>query len=319
VQLRLDTPVAAVYEDRFILRSYSPQATVAGGVALNPLATKHRGRQLTLVREQLGQLKEADPLTALVTFVKIAGERGLRPKDLTALTGWNSELVSSLISEARESKLVVEAAGMLFSPDTFNRLCGETVAELERHHKREPLSRGMLRETLRERIFAHLPADVFAAVVTYLELKEQIVSEKETVRVRDHRIDISEKDARLRDALEQIYLKASVAAPTLEEAMNSAGLSPAERAYGRKILQLLLDGQKLVRIQGDMFMHVSVISELQSKLKDFGSKHEPERLIDVAEFKDLAGVSRKYAIPLLEYFDREKVTRRAGDKRLILK
>jgi selenocysteine-specific elongation factor len=83
-------------------------------------------------------------------------------------------------------------------------------------------------------------------------------------------------------------------------------------------LQLLLDGQRLVRVHGEMFMHASVIAELQSKLKDFASRREPERLIDVAEFKELAGISRKYAIPLLEYFDRERVTRRAGDKRLIL-
>jgi selenocysteine-specific elongation factor len=319
VQLRLDAPVIAVYQDRFIMRSYSPQATIAGGVILNPLATKHRGKQLSLVREQLAQLKDADRLVAVIVFVKVAGERGLRPKDLTALTGWTNDLVTSLIKEAREQTLVVEAAGVLFSPDIFSRLSGALVEELGRHHKREPLSRGMLRETLRERIFAHLAADVFGAVIADLERKEQVVSEKETVRVRDHSIDISEKDAKLRDTLEQIYLKASVAAPTLEDAMKSAGISAAERGYGRKILQLLLDGQRLVRVHGEMFMHASVVAELQSKLKDFASRREPERLIDVAEFKDLAGVSRKYAIPLLEYFDRERVTRRAGDKRLILK
>jgi selenocysteine-specific elongation factor len=319
VQLRLDKPILAVYEDRFIVRSYSPQATIAGGVVLNPLATKHRGKQLRLVREQLGQLKDADQLTVVLTFVKIAGEEGLRPKDLTSLTGWTIDLVGSLVSQAREKKLIVEAAGVLFSQDAFDSLSRAIVEELERHHTREPLARGMLRETLRERIFAHLSADVFSAVIADLEKKEQIVSEKETVRARDHSIDISEKDAKLRDKLEEVYLKASVAAPTLDEAMTSAGVSSAEKAHGRKILQLLLDSQKLVRVQGEMFMHAAVIGELQSKLRDFASKREPERLIDVAEFKELAGVSRKYAIPLLEYFDRERITRRAGDKRLVLK
>ena len=84
-------------------------------------------------------------------------------------------------------------------------------------------------------------------------------------------------------------------------------------------MQLLIDERKLVRIQGQMFMHARVIEDLKMKLLNYASQHEPERLIDVAAFKDLARVSRKYAIPLLEYFDREQVTRRAGDKRLILK
>jgi selenocysteine-specific elongation factor len=84
-------------------------------------------------------------------------------------------------------------------------------------------------------------------------------------------------------------------------------------------MQLLIDDRKLVRIQGEMFMHTQVLEDLKTRLRNYASQHEPDRLIDVAAFKDLAGVSRKYAIPLLEYFDREQVTRRAGDKRLILK
>ena len=100
--------------------------------------------------------------------------------------------------------------------------------------------------------------------------------------------------------------------------MTRAEVPPASRNQARKILQLLIDDKKLVRIQGEMFMHTQVLQDLKTKLSNYASQHEPERLIDVAAFKDLAGVSRKYAIPLLEYFDREHVTRRAGDKRLIL-
>jgi selenocysteine-specific elongation factor len=101
--------------------------------------------------------------------------------------------------------------------------------------------------------------------------------------------------------------------------MTKANIPAAQRAQARKLLQLLIDDRKLVRIQGEMFMHSQVLHDLKTKLHTYASQHEPDRLIDVAAFKDLAGVSRKYAIPLLEYFDREQVTRRAGDKRLILK
>jgi selenocysteine-specific elongation factor len=94
---------------------------------------------------------------------------------------------------------------------------------------------------------------------------------------------------------------------------------PAQRPQARKILQMLLDNGTLVRAQADMFLHADAIARLRALLRDFASQHEPERLIDVSQFKELAGVSRKYAIPLLEYFDRERMTRRAGDKRIILK
>ena len=100
--------------------------------------------------------------------------------------------------------------------------------------------------------------------------------------------------------------------------MARAGDAASQRSQARKILQLLLDNGKLLRIQGDMFMDAQVVQQLKMKLQAYAAQHEPDRLIDVPTFKTLAGVSRKYAIPLLEYFDREHVTRRAGDKRLIL-
>jgi selenocysteine-specific elongation factor len=118
--------------------------------------------------------------------------------------------------------------------------------------------------------------------------------------------------------LEQTYIAAGVEAPSLEEAMKSVGVAAQEFVQARKVLQLLIDDYTLVRVHNDLFMHKDVVENLKSKIVDYGARHEPERLIDVAAFKDLAGVSRKYAIPLLEYFDRERVTRRAGDKRLIL-
>jgi selenocysteine-specific elongation factor len=139
------------------------------------------------------------------------------------------------------------------------------------------------------------------------------------VRSSGHSVGLSEKDAELRNRIEQLYLASGVEAPSIDEAMTKAGVLTAQRPQARKLMQILIDDRKLVRIQGEMFMHTQVLEDLKSRLLDYAAKREPERLIDVASFKDLAGVSRKYAIPLLEYFDREHITRRAGDKRLILK
>ena len=214
---------------------------------------------------------------------------------------------------------VVESGGVYLSHESFAQLSNEVVAELERHHKREPLARGMVRETLREKLFAHSLPELFGAVIGRLEAKEQVVSEKDVIRASGHRVDLSDQDAKLSEQIEKAYRDAGVEAPTLDEAMARAGIAAAQRVQARKIVQLLLDGRKLVRVQGEMFMHAEVIDDLMIKLRDYGAAHEPDRLIDVPAFKTLAGVSRKYAIPLLEYFDREQVTRRAGDKRIIVK
>jgi selenocysteine-specific elongation factor len=161
--------------------------------------------------------------------------------------------------------------------------------------------------------------EVFNAVIGRLEVKGDVTSEKDVVRLSSHRVDLTDQDAKLSEQIEKVYLDAGVEAPSLDEAMTRAHVAPAQRTQARKILQLLIDGGKLVRVHGDMFMHATALRNLKTKLQEYGAQHEPDRLIDVATFKNLAAVSRKYAIPLLEYFDREQVTRRAGDKRLILR
>jgi selenocysteine-specific elongation factor len=135
------------------------------------------------------------------------------------------------------------------------------------------------------------------------------------VRASTHSLDLSPEDAAARDLLEKTYRDAALEAPALEDALAAAGPS---RERARKLLQLLLDAGTLVRVREDLLFHRDALAALTASLRDYGARHEPERLIDVAAFKELSGVSRKYAIPLLEYFDRERVTRRAGDRRLIL-
>jgi selenocysteine-specific elongation factor len=318
-QLRLEAPVVAVHGERFILRSYSPAETIAGGVILDPFAVRHRGREMGQVVQLLRSLLSDDRAAQFAAFVRTAGERGLRLADLAAATGWTNEVLAQVGTEVQAQRVVVELGGVYLARESLDRLSRAVAAELDRYHKREPLARGMLRETLREKVFAHALPEVFAGVIAQLETSGEVVSEKDIVRLSRHSVGLSEKDAELSKRIEQVYSRAGVEAPSVDEALTKAGVGAAQRAQARKILQLLIDDRKLVRIQGEMFMHARVIEDLKARLLTYASQHEPERLIDVAAFKDLAGVSRKYAIPLLEYFDREQITRRAGDKRVILK
>src|SRR6201988_3033671 len=318
-QLRLEAPVVAVHGDRFILRSYSPAETIAGGMIVDPFATKHRGREMAHTLELLHCLMREDRAAKFEAFVQTAGDRGLRLNDLGAATGWTNEVLARVASEVQKTGSVIEIGGLFMARSSLDRLSDAVVAELERYHKREPLARGMLRETLREKLFTHSATELFNGVIARLETQSKVVSEKDIVRSSKHSVGLSEQETELSKRIEQLYLVAGVEAPTIDELMTRANVAAPQRAQARKILQLLIDDRTLVRIQGEMFMHTKVVQDLKTKLRAYATQHEPDRLIDVPAFKDLAGVSRKYAIPLLEFFDREQVTRRAGDKRLILK
>jgi selenocysteine-specific elongation factor len=318
-QLRLEAPVVALHGDHFIIRTYSPPATIAGGTVVDPHAIKHRGKEILKTRERLRAMMSPDRTLKFSAFVRASGSSGLRDRDIAASTGWSDAVLSAVALAAQAKGSIVAADGVFLATEDFDSLCASLLDELAAHHKREPLARGVPRETLREKIFAHSEPEVFRAVIARLEKEGAVVSERDTVRAREHSVDLSEKDALLRDRLQEVYNESGLEAPSVEEAMVRAGVVASEWVHGRKILQLLIESHAIVRVQGEIFMHTRALDGLKAKLQQYGSEHEPERLIDVAAFKDLAGVSRKYAIPLLEYLDRERITRRAGDKRVILR
>lgn len=321
VQLRLESPVVALPGERFIIRSYSPSLTIAGGRILDALSLKHRGRELAGTRERLTRLMTADRKSEFALFVETAGEQGLRRADLAARTGWTDEALEDAAQRALENGAVVDAEGVYISKESFERISQATLAEVSQHHKREPLARGLLRETLRERIFSHTAPEVFRSVMLHLEKTGVLVSEKEVVRAASHKLSLSSDDTAFRDRLEKIYKDAALEPPTLDEALSAAHAGDGARAareHDRKIFQLLLDARLLARVSPDLFFHREALELLTTRLREYAARHEPERLIDVPTFKTIAGITRKYAIPLLEYFDRERITRRAGDKRIIL-
>ena len=319
VQLRLESPIIALHDDRFVIRSYSPQQTIAGGVVLHPFAVKHRSRELANTRQLLQALMETDRVLKFQTFVEFSGERGSRLEDVGAATGWTDDVLQLVAADTRSHSALTDAGGVFLSTGHFDTYARRVKEELEKFHKREPLAKGLVRETLREKVFAHSATEIFSSVLSALEAQKVLVSEKDTVRAYSHSVDLSDQDRELRQAFEQAYKAAGVEAPSVDEVMTRTGVASSGRQHARKILQLLIDGGKIIRIQGEMMMHGAVIEDLKRKLTEYGAKNEPDRLIDVATFKEIAGVSRKYAIPLLEYFDRVRVTRRAGDKRIILK
>jgi len=318
VQLRLEIPVVCVPDERFILRQYSPPMTIAGGRVLDNSAVKHRRKDAEAVRKYLQDLTEADHAKRIKIYLETANEHGLTLKDLKARAAWRSEILKRAIAENLEKKAVIAAESFFIARTPFDNLKARTLSEIEDFHRKEPLARGILRETLREKIFARLPLEIFKAVLSSLEADKKVASEKDFVRDAAHNLELSGEDKALHERLAAIYRTAKLEVPKLEDALAEAMRgTKADKNHARKIFQLLLNAGEVVRITDEFYFPRAEIDSLIAKLKNFAD-NSADRLIDVAEFKTIAGISRKYAIPLLEYFDRERVTRRAGDKRLIL-
>src|SRR5712692_2955726 len=314
-QLRFELPVVGVLGDRFIIRSYSPSRTIGGGMILDAFAIKHRSREVTAVRVRLESLLGGDRAKQLSLFVENAS--GLRRDDIAARTGWRDKVIEEATKNALSGGAIVDAEGVLISRASIDDLKRAVLEAVAAHHQREPLSRGFGKEILRERHFAHAPAEIFRAVLNPLESADALVSEKDIVRVRAHTRELSDADAQLRARLEKAYQDAALAAPSISEAFERAGISTSAQPHGRKILQLLIDSGALVRVAGEMFFHRDALDDLTRKLRAHAARGS-DRSIEVPAFKELAGISRKYAIPLLEYLDRQRVTRREGDRRVIL-
>ena len=317
VQLRLESPVVAAFGDRFVLRSYSPQVTIAGGVVLDTSVTRHRRKERADAIAYLNALAESmnDPGQTVQLLVSHTGERGANFADIRAKTAWTDSTVHNAI---RESGNIFNSGDALITRSNLEALKVKIVNELKAFHAREPLMPGMTREALRERVFSGTPQEVAAAVFRELETEQKIDSAAETVRLAGRTSELSPSDLAAKSKLETIYRFAKLEPPKLSEALEeTAAVSKLKADNVRRVFQLLIDAGDVVKVSDEFYFHSEQVSNLKAKLVAFRDA-AADRSIDVSKFKELAGVSRKYAIPLLEYFDRAKVTVRSGDKRLIL-
>jgi len=319
-QVRLESVAAIVPGERFILRSYSPQTTIAGGVIIDPAADKHRKRDLPAIRQRLASLKDAliEPVSTVQILISGAGPSGLSFPELRARTALKRDVLEQAITAAVSSQTVIDGGGVYISPTEIDGLSKAVENTLDAFHRQAPLSRGMPRETLRESVFANIPDEIFQHILSSLQSAGTISADKDIIRRTSHAATLTPDETRVLDKLRGAFTAAGLEVPRLDDALTEAVSGTAFKAAdARRYFQLLLDSGEVVKVTDEFYFSRQAINGLADILRKFAAT-SPDRLIDITKFKELAGVSRKYAIPLLEYFDREHVTARAGDKRLIL-
>ena len=313
-QLRCARPVSAILGDRFILRRPSPALTIAGGTVL------HNGPRAGRLRpdDRLRRCKALDdpsPLTALLALVEDAGDAGIDVPALRSRTGIDATAIASRL-ESKEG--IAAAMTVAANPRRYvgraavERLSKQVLDAARDFHKREPLREGLAREEVRTRLFRRSHDDVFRAVIADLVRRNLLRADKDRIALATHQVSLAPAEAALLDKLEQSFRTGGSNPPEKDDAAKGIG---ADARTTERLIHLLLSRGRLVRIPDGKIFHADAIQALKERLWERRTKGEQ---IDIGEFKDLSGTSRKNAIPLLEYFDQTQLTRRQGNLRIIL-
>ena len=298
----LREPALLLPGDRFIIRMFSPVVTIGGGVVLDTGGVRYR--KTDDVAARLSVLAGNDAAAKIVLLVR-ESKYGMSSSDLVARTG----LAEKDIETAMQSGFMFVRQPQLWLMDRawFDKMRQHLVETVRDFHRAHPLLPGIAKENLRGRELGEAPTFVFDALLS--GAKEAVV-DGETVRLRTHKVVLKQDEEQARAAIERAFEQAGLAVPAVAEVLAKSGV---EAGSARSLLQILLREKCLIRISEDLVFHHSAVESLRRLL----AARKATRF-NVGIFKDWTGVSRKYAIPLLEYLDRERITRREGDERLIL-
>ena len=318
-QLHLETPTLALPGDHFIIRSYSPSVTIGGGIVLDPLPPRHRAKETLLRLANLERLASVDEIGRIALFVDMAGEYGISDAEVAARSGSSNATIArageDMTGQGR-AVIITGSPPRFLARRFFDDLLKRVQTLIREHHQKSPLEAGIAREEVRERLFARLNPEIFRTVIGHAISRGEIVAERDLIRLPTHRIELSPQEDAAKNHLADVYALAGLKPISLDDAITQAGPQfGIDTQRAQRFAQMLINSGELVRI-ADLIFHQSAIEQLKSTLRRFKAERGPR--IDVGAFKELTGVSRKYAIPLLEYLDRQRVTRRVGDAREIL-
>jgi selenocysteine-specific elongation factor len=312
--LKLQDEILVLPGDRFIVRQFSPVITIGGGAVLDPLARRpmlrDTGRVAFLETLEAGNYEEI--LAAMTDRALL----GLGYEEIVARTAWMDHEIRDAarkLSAAGQVKTVSAEPLVLVSERIFEEVRKKILEKVENFQKENPLLPGIPREDLRASLGRRVRAEMFRAALEELVAQKKLDTPGELVKKAGSEIMLQPEETRAKGQIEAAFAAAGLQAPSVKEVL--AGLA-VEAKRAEKLLQILLREKNLVRVSAELIFHRRALAQLKERLAAY-KKAKGER-ISVPVFKELAGITRKYAIPLLEYLDRERVTRRAGDERVIL-
>jgi selenocysteine-specific elongation factor len=317
VRVRLERPAALTRGDRFILRAYSPAVTIGGGEVLDPEPPRAGVRTAGAV-ERLAALAPDDGRasgdTAVARMIADAGPMGLSVGSLVSRAGTGPSHVATLVARLEQHKRARIAGDRLVDAGVVADLASRLLALVGDFHRAQPLADGIPREEARERVFAEADAQVFEYVLHDLASTNRLVV-RDRLSLPGHRIELTPDEQRAWQAIEDAYRRGGLKPP---DAASIASEHRLASNVAEKITSLLLRQRKLVRVDTLIF-HADALARLKDDVQGLKASAPGGRAtVDVGTFKDRYELTRKFGIPLLEWLDRERVTRRVGETRIVL-
>lgn len=307
-QLQLADSLLLVPDDRFIIRQFSPVITIGGGVVLDaaPLKKGAADKRVKFLEIQ----SSGDLQARLRGRVTRYSEQGVTLAQLTAETGEKVSEIEAVLEKLVSADVVFCQRDWMVDAKIFRSMTANLQQLVSSFHSQNPLVPGISKDALREQ--AGLSELTFDAALSSAIATKQLAVTQDLVHLPGRGIHMKDEEAESRKTIEEAFATAGLKVPALKDVF--AGLK-IDKARAQKIVTLLLREKLLIKVSDDLVFHRSALERLRTLLAAQKAKNSK---INVGTFKDLTGVSRKYAIPLLEYLDRERVTKRVGDERIIL-
>jgi selenocysteine-specific elongation factor len=314
-QVRLDTPLAVVKDDRFVVRSYSPIRTIGGGKIMNPAPPKHKRFRADVV----------DGLRALTTLgsdeligyhARLNEYAGVSFSNLILMTNLTEKQLDAALQSLLSKKTVIcsdKDNRRYIHHDTLAGLQRIVIEQLEGYHKSNPLKTGMPKEELKSKCPATVGDKLFYLMLQQLIKDQTVVLDEDSIRLASHKVRLGGSQTELKQKILAAYQESGLTPPYFKDIAGSLGMDPGE---AKDVLILLVGEEKLTKVREDLYFCSRAMAEIREKLVAFLEKNEE---ISMSQFKELSGVSRKYSVPLMEYFDSNHLTLRIGDIRKLRK
>ena len=314
VQFQLAEEIVVGRGDRFIVRRASPATTIGGGEVLDPLAKRPSKKDSGRVRF-LNTLAAGSRVEILQAMVE-RNVLGIGMAEIVPRTGWSETEVHAAAQNLVKTgaiHVVNEEPLLLLAEPLFEEVWRRLLARVDSFHRENPLLPGIAREDLRSSLGRRVRAETFRAALEDLIKRNKLAVQGEWVKNPGAEISLTPEEAKAKEQIERAFAGTGLAVPSVKEVLAQLAI---ESRRAEKILQILLRDKVLVRVSPELIFHRDALARLPGILQGY-KKTRGDR-IGVPAFKELTGITRKYAIPLLEYLDRQRLTRRMGDERVIL-
>ena len=312
-QLILEKKDVVVAGDRFVLRSYSPITTIGGGLIIDPLPPKHK-RLNKKVIEELATLLNGTLPKKIEVILERAGFAGTNLRHLVFRLGTNAknikEALQSILSQ--KSALITDKEETNIISASFYEKLAQSAAEIiSQYQKKNPLREGISKEELKASLGRDISPKLFFMLLQNLADQKKIEVDKETVRLFGHKVTLADDLNSIRQAILKIYNEAGLTPPSFKDVINNF---QDKKTEAQNIIKLLLKDGSLIKINEELIFTREALDNLRKNYKALLVK---EGKATPVSFKELTGLSRKYIIPLMEYFDTDKLTMRVGDHRIL--